>query len=197
MLVDFPTLKRKLIENYNRELKVMSKNDPFISSIKEEKHFEGDKMQVGAIGGISNTTKYKEISSEYPLDRNAIINEGPTYLKSFLGKMANDIMNEQSNMVFSSLDETVKKTGNIVNSKDGILKPETFFDLLEKMDIDFDKNGNSRGLSLVVSPETAAKLSRLVPEWEKNKDFDNRYKEIIAIKRKDWDVRESHRKLVD
>jgi len=42
-----------------------------------------------------------------------------------------------------------------------------------------------------------AKIEERIPEWEANPDYKKQFEEVIEAKRKEWNDRESHRKLVD
>jgi hypothetical protein len=84
-----------------------------------------------------------------------------------------------------------------VNGKGQPFTFELFLETLEKISIDFDDQGNPYLPTVVVSPELGAKLKSKLPEWEANPDYDKRFKELIERKRKEWNDRESHRKLVD
>ena len=50
---------------------------------------------------------------------------------------------------------------------------------------------------LVVSPQMGATLREKIPEWEKDLEHKKKFDELIEKKRKEWNDRESHRKLVD
>jgi len=48
-----------------------------------------------------------------------------------------------------------------------------------------------------VSPNLGAKLKEKLPEWEANSEYKKRFEDLIERKRKEWNDRESNRKLVD
>jgi len=197
MLPDFPKIKKKHVEAINRYLKDLIHQEPLFSGIREEHHFEGNRMFYKTVDGEPNETEYQVASSEFMVKREDVIAKGPmAYIENIKG-LAEEMNRQKAKYFFDKMKEVTEKTGNIVDGKGQPINFELFLETIKKMWVDFDDAGNPILPTMVVSPELGAKLSKLLPEWERNPEYNKAYKEVIELKRKEWHDRESHRKLVD
>lgn len=97
---------------------------------------------------------------------------------------------------FKKIEEELSKVGNFVNAAGRPVSEEVFFEMLHKMDMSFDDNGNP-DITFIVHPDMGEHLRRLSEEWKSDAKFNERYKELMRVKREAWLDRENHRKLVD
>jgi hypothetical protein len=198
MLPDFPEIKRKFVDLIMKYLRDSVHNDPLISQLKEEQHFEGDKWSMKTEDGELNESSYKKISSdEINLKREDIIKKGSMAFIENFTKAAEEMKEKQAKMIIEKITEITDKTGNVVNGKGSPFTFELYLEMLEKVWIDFDDQGNPHLPTLIISPDMAPKMNELFKEWQKNPDYEKRIQELIKKKKAVWDDRESHRKLVD
>ena len=193
MLPDFPKVKRKYIEAIDRYLRVLIQQDPLFLGIREEHHFEGNRMLYGTMDGDINQGDYKVAKSESVIKREDIISKGVEAYLEQIRNAAEEMKRQKAETMFSKIREVTDRTGNVVNAKGRPLDFELYLEVLKKMWIDFDEDGKAILPTLVVSPEQGDKLQTLMPEWLNNPKF----KETMEMKRKEWNDRESNRKLVD
>ena len=73
------------------------------------------------------------------------------------------------------------------------LSVNSLFEVLEKIDRDFDEAGNPNELSVVAHPERLSSISKVISQAEADP---NRYQAIMERKKEEWRARESNRKLV-
>jgi len=197
MLPDFPKIKEKLKEAINRYLQNLVRQEPFLSQIRVEHHFEGNRMSSGTEDGELDQSEYKEISGEFSIKKEDIIAKGPMAFIENVYNTAEEIKKQKAKLVFEKLKEVTDKTGNVVNGKGQPFTFDLFIEMLEKIWIDFDDQGKPLLPTVVVSPELGAKLKEKLPEWESNPEYKERFEDLIERKRKEWNDRESNRKLVD
>ena len=197
MLPDFPKIKERFVEAINNYLEILIRQEPFLSQIREEQHFEGNKTSSKDENEELYQSAYKEISSKIPINREDVIVKGPMAFVENIQNMAEEIKKKKAKFVFDNLKEITSKTGNVVNGKGQPFSFDIFMEMLNKISIAFDDQGNPDWPTLVVSPEMGAKLREKFPEWESNPDYKKRFENIIKRKRKEWNDRESYRKLVD
>lgn len=197
MLPDFPKIKGKFEEVINRYLQNLIRQEPLLSQIREERHFEGNKLSSKIENGESYQSSYKKISSKYSIKREDVIAKGPMAIIENIQNIAEEIKKQKAKLLFDKLNEVTDKTGNVVNGKGQPFTFELFIEILEKISIDFDDQGNPYMPMVVVSPEMGAKLKDKLPEWEANLVYKKRFDNLIERKRKEWNDRESHRKLVE
>jgi hypothetical protein len=193
MLPDFPKVKRKYIEAIDRYPRVLIQQDPLFLGIREEHHFEGNRMLYGTMDGDINQGDYKVAKSESVIKREDIISKGVEAYLEQIRNAAEEMKRQKAETMFSKIREVTDRTGNVVNAKGRPLDFELYLEVLKKMWIDFDEDGKAILPTLVVSPEQGDKLQTLMPEWLNNPKF----KETMEMKRKEWNDRESNRKLVD
>lgn len=197
MLPDFPKIKRRFVETINSHLQNLVHQEPFLSQIREEQHFEGNKISSKTENGELDQSGYKEISSKILINREDVIAKGPMAFVENIQNVVEEIKKKKAKFVFDNLKEITSKTGNVVNGKGQPFSFDIFMEMLNKISIAFDDQGNPDWPTLVVSPKMGAKLREKFPEWESNPDYKKRLVKLIKRKRKEWNDRESHRKLVD
>jgi hypothetical protein len=197
MLPDFPKIKKKHVEAINKYLKELIHQDPLFSGIRVEHHFEGSRMSYKTVDGEPNETEYQAASSEFQVKREDVIAKGAMAYVENLRDAAEEMKRQKAGYLFEKLKEVTDKTGNIVNGKGQPFSFELFVESIKKIWIDFDEGGKPIMPTMVVSPELGEKLRVILPEWEKNPEYKKTIDDIIDKKRKEWNDRESHRKLVD
>jgi len=197
MLPDFPKIKRNIQEKMIRYLQDRVRQDPLLSQIKHEHHFEGNRMSTKTENGVQESSGYKEISGGLQIKKEDIITKGPGAFTENIQKMAEDIQRQQVKFVLNDIKEITDKTGHVVNGKGQPITFELIMEMYEKIWIDFDDHGNPYFPTLCLPPVIAAKVKDKWKEWISNPEYRKKFNEIIEQKRKEWNDRESHRKLVD
>lgn len=197
MLPDFPKIKKKHVEAMNKLLKE-ALQDPLFSDIREEHHFEGTGMSYKTVDGEAHETDYHAVaSSEFLVRREDVIAKGAMAYVENIRSAAEEMKKQKAQYLFEKIKEATDKTGNVVDGKGRPFSFELFVESIKKIWIEFDEKGNPHMTTMVVPPEIGEKLRVLLPEWEKNLEYKKIMEEIMEAKRKEWNDRESHRKLVD
>jgi len=196
MLPDFPEIKRKLKLDFNKALSNKVELDPLLSNIRKSKKHEGQSLTTKTFDGHFDKTSYKKIGSEFKIKIDDIIENGYNAYETHINEIADDIKKQESGIIYAKLNEVTSKAGNVVASNKP-LSPEIIFQALKKMAIDFNDDGTPRNLTFVMHPDQWGKIKDLIPTWERDPEYNRQYNEILEIKRKEWDDRESNRKLVD
>ena len=197
MLPDFPKIKKKHVEAINKYLKELINQDPLFSGIRVEHHFEGSRMSYKTVDGEPNETEYGAASSEFQIKKEDVIAKGAMAYVENLRDAAEEMKRQKAGYLFEKMKEVTDKTGNVVNGKGQPFSFELFVEMIKKIWIDFDEDGKPIMPTVVVSPELGEKLRVILPEWEKKPEYKKIINYIIEEKRKEWNDRESHRKLVD
>jgi hypothetical protein len=197
MLPDFIKIKNRFIELIDKRFRESLRQDPLFAQIKEEKCFEGNKMSNFTEDGEFEENPFKQISGEISLTREEVIAKGPLAYIENISRIAEDVKKQKAELLFSKINEVTNKTGNVVSGQGQPFSHELFIAMLDKMQIDFDPDGNPYLPTIVVSPQLAASIASKTPQWESNPEYKKQFEELIERKRKDWNDRESNRKLVD
>ena len=198
MLPDFPMLKRKIQEMTEKDMQKQVYQDSILSRIRREQLFEGNRSSMKTEDGKTEESNYRKFSAPYSLEREDIINKGHVvFIENIRDEMIENVRGQQIRQLFDIVGKAAEKSGNVVNGKGQPITFERFLELFEKVQIDFDEEGNPHGLSIATDPSMFAKIEKKLQEWENNPEYNKKYEEILEKKRKEYHDRESRRKLVD
>ena len=142
-------------------------------------------VAVGAHTGPLKVTMRAALSAEatFNLDTDAWI--GAAY------EAATAALDEFMPQFFAGLDRILEQSGQVTSSGGRPFSWDDVIDGLEKLELNFDENGEASGLTLVASPEVAAKM-RSTPMTS---DQDRRWRELIVRKRDEFNARRRRRTL--
>ena len=147
--------------------------------------------------GEVDRPNYERLSSALSVKDDDLIKMGPQAFIDGLNRTAEELREQQSKLVFERMNEVTQKTGNTVDAKGQPLSHHLLLQTLEKIEIDFDDEGQPIMPTLVVSPAQYEKFKKKIVEWEKDPKCQDNFNKLIESKRKVWHDRESNRKLVD
>lgn len=114
-----------------------------------------------------------------------------------LDDAAREMANQISSNAFATINEAVDKVGNVVDAKGKPLSAETIFEVLERIQLDFEEDGvNHKKINIVIPPAMADRFKEIMEKIQNDAELSKRHKEIIDKKRMEWRAREAARKLV-
>lgn len=177
----------KILEKYYNYL---VQQDPILKEVKSYKviHGGGFRYQNNEKEAYS---PIKEIMTDIFYKYDEIIN---FELESFCIKLYEMVMKrieQMHKLMYEEIITATDLTGNKVDAHGKKFNPDFLLDMLEKMEISFDENGEPNNLQLHVSPETYNQIKdqKFTPEQEK------RHNDIIEKKKKIWYAKKRYRKL--
>lgn len=197
MFPDFPNIKNEIKKNFEEYLRRQSISDPLIASITQIFIHEGDRLVFYTVDGDRKETSFNEIQSKFSIPDEKLINEGPKALVSVANEVGGDMQKQLGRNIITKLEEVTKETGNVIDCKGAQISPDFILQALEKMQIDFDDEGNPCMPTMFVGQDLAKKIQDKLPEWEKDKEHKKKFEELMKKKKEEWNDRESNRKLVD
>jgi hypothetical protein len=109
---------------------------------------------------------------------------------------AREMAGQISTHAFATINEAVDKVGNVVDGRGKPLSPEVVLEVLEKIQMDFDNDGNPKELTVVIPPALTERAKETMEKLKQDPELGRRYQEIIDKKRMEWRDRETARKLV-
>lgn len=201
MLPDFPKLKKKTEKATIKVIGEVPFDSPLLSQVRRKTHFEGNRFSLVDENGEYIEKEYKKIQSEFSIDAKEVLERGIlAYLTKFI-KSGKEMQKKNVDLFLKTIEEATAKTGNQVDSK-GKLLTEVYLKALEKVQVDFDENGNPYLPQLIMNPEDVSKQDERISEYlnenpKHMEEYRKKLDKIIEIKRKEWHDRESNRKLVD
>ena len=114
-----------------------------------------------------------------------------------LDDAAREMAEQISSHAFSTINDAVDKVGNVVDAKGKPFNAEAVFEVLDKIQMDFDEDGvKHKEITVVIPPALTTRVKETMEHIHQDPILSNRYKEIIDKKRMEWRAREASRKLV-
>ena len=146
--------------------------------------------------GRSDETELKQASAETSIRFDEVPHLSIQDRLAKLDDAAREMARQISEHAFGQINEAVERVGNVVNSGGKPLSPDVFLDVIEKIHLDFDADGNPSQLTMVIPPSMAERAKETMQRLHQDPEYDRRYREIIEKKRMEWRDREAARKLV-
>jgi len=199
MLPDFPEVKRRLLQVVAFNFRHRVNADELIGAIKSVPYFEGRRFATGDVDGYVEETAAELTSIPYEIERLAIIERGVEAFAEATAKVAEAQIAALHEMLFRKNKEACDRVGNSVDAGGQPFSADLYLKMLERVRIDFDSDGRPdiSGTRLVMHPDLAEHVSKVMSQWETDESFQQRYQEVMLRKREEWRDRESNRKLVD
>ena len=197
MLPDLPALKGDLQEVLDDHLRALAHSKLGVfSQVKRVHVHEGDRMRTVRADGSVEESGFRKASAEMVIRRSDVPTLTPEARLDMIDKMAAEMAEKVSKGLFDSLNATLEAAGQTVDNRGKPLSLEVFFEVLEKMHIDFDENGQPTGLQLVIHPDLAPTLRQLQEQFQTDLELQRRHRDLMDRKRTEWRAREAARKLV-
>ena len=125
-------------------------------------------------------------STEVVIPFQDIIDNDLDALARYKSSLVSGMMQELMSVMYQTVSESTKKTGNVVDAKGGGFKAEQFIEMLEKIEFGVDRNGKVSFPEIHAGPELAEKmlkeLSSQGPEFEKRVQEITQKKSEAALK---------------
>jgi len=198
MLPDFPKLRielsRKLRSDFKKQTSLRA---PLVAEIKVVAQHEGK--------GGSYETEDGEIKRNEPQEVSVPVNSpvvsGPSFgyedALRMVHEAAEEMARKQTKMLFAKLNEAVEEVGNSFDAQGQPLSAELILKMWERMQFDFDEQGNPKMPTLVFNPVQKPNVEEQFRRLKHEPLLRKQHQEIMNRKRLDWYDRESRRKLVD
>lgn len=198
MLPDYPEFKKECVEIV-RERLVKVRDDcvsPFGPNKEAANHFEGDKFEVIRADGTGEPEPYTRVEENF-FFKNAELEK--LTLEQLLNKyseLGESMGRQQFGIMLNAISNAVQGTPNDVKTSEQDLV-EQIFTSLERIELDFDAEGQPSKLQTIAAPGMAERLREAHEKIENNPELKKRYDELINKKREEFRDREAARKLVD
>ncbi len=194
MLPDFPKAKTLIVK---RQLKrfgdVHSQVLGGFTEVPQAPMHEGHRFGLVREDGKLDEMKWKKIQVCRKVKLDDLENWTDERICAHYEGMAAEFAYEQKKM---ALDEIASATESVGNSIAGGITSETILKLYEKIQLDFQPDGEHVELFFSGSPEACTAFKKAREQLEIDPELRARFEAVIQGKRNEWRERESARKLV-
>jgi hypothetical protein len=142
VLPDLPSLKNDIQHVITRYLQnqTHARLGIFSEAPKHTAH-EGNRMRTIRADGSIDDTEFKEISAEMIINIGEVPQLTIEDRKTKINNIADEMARQITKNLFASLNEALDKAGQTVNRQGKPLDAEAVFQVLEKIELDFDETG--------------------------------------------------------
>jgi hypothetical protein len=197
MLPDLPKLKLELQSIFHLYLRnqINLRLGVFNQSPRHIIH-EGKEMRTSRADGSVVETELKSASTEMTIKHEEIPTLSFDERVRRLNLLAEDMARQMSEHFFGTLKDDLEKSGQVVDRKGKPLDAEAIFEMIEKIQFDFDGVDETHNISIVIPPNLQQRMKEVMMQIETDPSLRKRHDEIMAKKRMEWRDREAARKLV-
>src|SRR5665647_752082 len=196
MLPDYPKIKKKLLIKFQRNMIKETQKDTLMKIAQKRPIYEGNNLEINNASGCSEEKGFKTISTEFRIKPEDLIEKGLDAYYSKFSEITEEMRKKQGKLIIEAFEETTHQTGNIVDCKS---KPiaEWYLEVLDKVSIIFDEFGNPTMPDIIVNPNDYERIKSDYSKMQFDPNIQEKIREIIERKRREWIDKESKRKLVD
>lgn len=196
MLPDFQKAKQLMMDKLIKffEQRVAQYSRGLLPMTPTKLIHEGDGFRMEYSPEFSHESSYKAIHSRLDFKADELI-KNPNLVYQYMDSMAADHAIQQTIFVFDSVSEVTEKAGNVIKAK-GAVSAEDILELMEKITIDFDTDGNPNMPSIHAGEKIIGELKSVLQEIESSPKLRERLTNIMTRQKSDWNDRENNRKLV-
>ena len=153
-------------------------------------------MRVIRADGSIDETELQQASSELLLKMDEIADMSVQQRVQKLDEMAEDMARQMSTHLFGALSAGLNKAGQVVNQHGKPFDVDSVFEVLEKIQLDFDESGKHDEISIVIPPALSSRAREVFQRIASDPQLRVRHEEILLRKKLEWRDREAARKLV-
>lgn len=195
MLPDYPEIKKKIFDAYTTRMKNIIRHAPF-DDVAKHTIFEGHRNRIICHDGTVDDTEFKEVASDISIDLKNFDNTTVEDILKKIDECAIEMGKQQSQHLFKIIAKTVESVGNTVECNGEPFAPKHIFEMLEKIEISFNKDNTPNFPSFVAAPSITKKFYEVLKMIEDNPELKEKMDKILENKRNEWRDRENSRKLV-
>ncbi len=196
----YPQLKKKLAKMLMDYFESEARKE--LGPLQDVRRFTQHEGKTLKHNTMDNNQKDKELNyvefkSEYKVAYADVPTMGAEGVLKLLQEQAKEFGGQQAKHQYKVISQTTEEVGNVVNNGGEPFSIDSFFEVMEKIQIEFDEFGKPNMPTMVVSPEGAERAKEVIQEAENNPDVKKRMDELLAKKKEEYDAEQARRKLVD
>jgi hypothetical protein len=167
---------------------------PLLLEISTYQQQEGREGSFQMTSGEIEKIDFKKMSVETVTKIKPGCGESLTDLLAVRAKGGANMGAKMQQGILRDLEAATEKVGNVIPIKNGVITPEAFVEMMEKVEIDFDEAGQSRS-SWLLPPDMAAELQKNYQAWQQDPVLKAKFAELERKKKDQFHAREATRRL--
>lgn len=191
----FEEITDLFMERFEFLLRQETRSDGFLGELKAHAIHEGKSSTIVRSDEDIDEMVLKTGSAEINVDNRDAESIDVDKIRRYIAIIAEQFRKDQSEMVFSALDDVSNRTGNVVRGDGRPLDHEGLFEALEKVQHNFSRGPGQTDLMLVVGTGMAERLKVLDAEFRNSPELQRRFSEIMMRKYEQYRDREMDRTL--
>lgn len=149
---------------------------------------------INAESNFEHDMNMESHHAETTIGNSELLND-PSSVYDMLDKLAQQMAEQQSRMIFDTVSEVTERTGNVYK-RTGVVVPETILEMFEKTLISFDENGRPNVPAIHAGPHMIPEIKAALLKIQNDPKYTKQFDQLLIKKKKEWDDRENNRKLV-
>ncbi len=195
MLPDYPETKRSIAEVLEEWMRTRFRAHlgP-LRGISTHRAFEGHQFTTARPGG-EKTDEPRELLESMTIKYDEVPTLTLADIQRRIDEVAEKLARAQANDIYAHIDAAVTEIENTVDCDGEPFGAIHVLELVAKVQIDFDDQGQPRLPSIFVHPDKEETVKRVLKELSSNPDLASRWEALIIRKREEWRDREASRSL--
>lgn len=172
----------------------MHKSGPLLREISSFQQHEGKVASYQQQSGEIEAIDYRKLSVRMALPTKPGRGHSLQEILAEMAKGGAEFGAKMQASVLKQIEEATTEVGNVVTIKNGVITPESFIEMIQKVEIDFDENGRSHS-SWFLPPAMAAELGKQYDAWQQDPQLMAKLAEVELTKKDQFRAREANRRL--
>ena len=193
MLPDFLKTKEKLkrmLDSERKKAELLHLGP--VADAPKSMIFEGNKTIIIYEDGSCAEVKMEKATSRLEVKWEEVETMTHETILNKIDNVAKEMAEQIKKSYYETLSEAAEEASNVTSTDGKTLSVDMILEMVKKMHLSFDEEGNPSGLTFAGSPKLRPVLAEIISQAES----DPRYQALMEQKREEWRVRESRRKLV-
>lgn len=192
----YPELEADIADLMNSYVRSVAEvHSPMTGEIHSYVIHEGRRSILRREDGSEDETNMQTHSADCEISQITVLYGTHDQIFEAFTPIGLSMASQKEKMLFEAIREATDKTGNIIDAKGKPLSFDLLMELLEKMPIDFDKDGQAIMPTLAVGPDMEDKIKKIAKKCETKENIE-RHTRLMQKKKDEWRAREADRILV-
>ena len=197
MFPDYLNVKEKVQRMLNRRLNqaYLSYRGP-LANIPTSMVFEGHKTVLIQEDGSVQERDPEVAITDIRVEWEEVEEMTHEMVLDKIDKAAEEMARQSGKLFYEELGRLADESGHVVAVDANSFSIDAHFDMLERMEIDFDQAGNPDEIMAPVHPKHFPTVRDAMAKAKEDPQTERRFQAIMERKKEEFRVRESNRKLV-